>query len=388
MRRSVEQPPEICLDLLFLEPSATGGMEVHAYELARRLPEAMPEARFSVLVGSELAAAMADDPWHPNLSVIGLPVSASSRVRRTAAEFTLAYAAVRQRRFALVHGLGNLVPLGPGPIRVVTIHDVIPLTHPETTSRFLQLGLRGLLPLVARGSDLVVTVSEASRRAITEHLGVPVARVVPIPSGPGRSEKGLRVTPESELRGRLGLPVGPVVLAVAARRPHKNLTRLISALGEVDGAVLVVPGYSTAYDAALRAEAERAGLAGRVVFTGWLDDADLEGLYRLASCLCLPTLAEGFGLPVVEAMRRGVPVVASDIPVLREVGGDAVEYVDPLLSSSIAAGLRRVLGDGAHRDALVALGLRRANVFSWGSVASRHADVYRELLSGQGARVA
>ena len=138
--------------------------------------------------------------------------------------------------------------------------------------------------------------------------------------------------PEDEIRRRFELGTAQLVLTVSAKRPHKNLKRLIEAMAQLPDAVLVVPGYPTPFEAELRARGRRLTGGSRIRFTGWVDDATLEGLYRAATCFVFPSLAEGFGLPVLDALVRGVPVACSN-------------------ASSIPGGRRRgrrVLRSGKH----------------------------------------
>lgn len=367
------------LDLLFVEPGATGGMETYARSLVPLLPDAAPDLRFTALVGRELAAEWASAPWHPAIEAVGLPVSSASRVARTGVELTLAERAIRRHGIGLVHGLGNVVPVGPGARRVVTVHDCIHFTHPETTSTRLAAGMRFLIRLGVKRADRIIAVSQSTARDLRALLGVNPALLEVIHSGPGTAPSSSAIG-DVDVRVRLGIPEGPIVLAVAARRPHKNLERLIAAIAEVQGAVLVLPGYPTDFDEALRGEARRVGVAERVVLCGWVDEALLEGLYASAACLVVPSLVEGFGLPLLEGMARGVPVVGSEIPVLREIGGNAFLAVDPTSISAIAAGLRRVISDDAERQRLRVLGLERVCDFSWEASAVETAAVYRKVL--------
>ena len=372
----------IALDLLYLEPRATGGMEVYARNLVPLLPEAMPEARFVALAGRELAREWRDTPLHPAIDLVEVPASAASRIVRTGAELTVVEGLIHRGRVDLVHGFGNVMPLGPGLRRTVTIHDCIHFTHPETTSRVLAMGMRALIRAAVRRADRIITVSDSTASDLRGLLGVPADKIDVIHSGPG-VPVARTPTPEGELRHRLRIPAGHIVLAVSARRPHKNLERLIRAVAAVPDCILVLPGYPTDYDRGLRAIAEDLGIAERVVFCGWVDDADLEGLYAAATCVTVPSLVEGFGLPVLEAMRRGVPVIASDIPVLREVGGDMAVFVDPCNVPDIADAIRRVSEDGQLHGALATGGRLRAQEFSWKACADATAASYRRTLSGR-----
>jgi glycosyltransferase involved in cell wall biosynthesis len=165
------------------------------------------------------------------------------------------------------------------------------------------------------------------------------------------------------------------VLAVSARRPHKNLSRLIEAMRGIN-ATLVLPGYPTAFDEELEAEAQGAP----VVFAGWVSDGDLEGLYAAATCMVFPSLAEGFGLPVLEAMRRGVPVACSSTTALGEVAGDAALTFDPESVEAIRSAVRTLLDDPAERARLIERGRARAAEFSWAAAAEGTVASYRRAL--------
>jgi glycosyltransferase involved in cell wall biosynthesis len=286
------------------------------------------------------------------------------------AEQTLLPRAARRARVDVLHNTLNTAPALPGAPQVTTIHDVIYKRFPETAGR-LNVGVALLVPLAARRSRLVLTDSMASRQDIVEFLGVEPASVVVAPLGPGLPEPG-EPLPEAELRGLLDLGEARIVLTVAAKRPHKNLDRLLDAFGRLDtDALLLVPGFETSFEAELK---QRAG--ERVRFLGWVDDRTLDGLYRAATCFVLPSLAEGFGLPVLEAMSRGTPVACSHISSLREVAGDAALYFDPLDSASIARAIERCLGDAELRDPLRAAGLERAKLFTWSHTAEATLECY------------
>ncbi len=363
------------LNLLYLAPGNTGGMETYARALVPRLPAAWPQARFTVFAGCELAAEWRRHPWHRAVGLVEVPVSASTRVRRAVAEQTLLAGALARHRVDLVHSLASTTPLLVRARTVVTVHDLIYKRFPDAHAGLLARGVALLVPLAARRADRVITESWATAEDLGRFLGVPAEKVDVVPGGPG-ADLAAAPTPETELRERLGLPAGPLVLSPSAHRPHKNLERLIEAMRSVD-ATLVLPGYATPFDAELRERADGT----RVVLTGWLSDADLEGLYRLATCLAFPSLAEGFGLPVLEAMRRGLPVACADATSLPEVAGDAALLFDPLETGAIAGALRRLIGDEGLRHDLAARGRERAERFSWEKAAEETVASYRSALS-------
>lgn len=371
--------PHIGLDLLYLQPGATGGMEVYARRLVPLLPEVMPAARFTVFAGRELAAEWRQHPWHPSIGLIELPISSAGRIGRTAAQQTLVALAARRAGIDLLHSLGNIAPLLGVRRRVVTIHDLIFLRYPETTSGVLAKGLAALVPQVARRATRIIADSEATAADLKQMLSVPEQKIDVVPIGPGKPPSDEFVDDEP-LRQQLGLGAAPIVLSVSARRPHKNLERLIEAMVSLPDAQLVLPGYPSPFDQHLAAHAAAHGVGNRVHMCAWVSDEQLEGLYRAATCLAFPSLAEGFGLPVLEAMARGLPVATSGQSALAEVAGDAALLFDPLDVSSIAEQVGRLLAEPALRAELRELGLRQAAQFTWQRAAEGTAAAYLRSL--------
>jgi glycosyltransferase involved in cell wall biosynthesis len=228
-----------------------------------------------------------------------------------------------------------------------------------------------LVPLAARRSHRIVTISESSRRDIERFLNVPPDKIDVVPQGTGTTRLA-EPEPPGVLRERHALGDRRVLLTVSPKRPAKNLARLLDALALIPPErrpVLVAPGYSTPYEAELREHGRAIGVEDDVRWLGWTPDADLEGLYALADCFAFPSLYEGFGLPVLEAMRRGVPVVSSDRSSLPEVAGDAALMVDPEDPGAIAAAVERVLRDPAEAELMRAAGHAQAERFSWQATA-------------------
>jgi glycosyltransferase involved in cell wall biosynthesis len=358
--------PTVALDLSYLEPGATGGMEVYARALLPAMAEQRPDITWVAICGRELAAELRRAPWVERLRVAALPVSSGARVRRVAVEQLLEPLLARRARPALLHSLGNTAPLLPaGAPLVLTVHDLIWARHPETHAGLLAKGLSVLVPPAVRRARRVIAVSEATKRDLVELLGAPPEKVDVVPNGPGLRTHA-RPTPEPELRARHGLGDGPLVLCPSPGRPHKNVERLERAM-EGLGATLVAPGYE---------RPDRTGAR----FLGWVSDADLEGLYAAATCLAFPSLAEGFGLPVLEAMARGLPVACSDATSLPELAGDAALLFDPLDERAMRESVERLLTDPALRDELAARGRRRAARFTWEACARGTLRAYERAL--------
>jgi glycosyltransferase involved in cell wall biosynthesis len=175
-----------------------------------------------------------------------------------------------------------------------------------------------------------------------------------------------------------------LIVASGQRRPHKNWDRLVRALALVDEAVrprLVITGARG--EDPIAPVVDETGMADWVELRGWVEDAELADLRSRARALAFPTLAEGFGLPILEAMAEGLPVIASDLPVLREVGGDAALWFDPLDLESIADAIRTVATRPEVLPAMAAAGLEQARLFSWERVATETLEVFRTALAGR-----
>jgi glycosyltransferase involved in cell wall biosynthesis len=362
----------VAYNLLHLVPGETGGAEIYARRLLPALQKAEPDLEMTLFLGGPAAR----DDWGEGMNVIPLRFDPRSRARRVLAEQTLLPGALRQAQPELLHNLFNTAPAVRAVPQVTTIHDVVHRRHPD--SGVMALGVKALVPLAARRSARILTVSEASKTDIVRFLGVPADRVDVAPNGPGMRED-VTGPPPPEIRRRFEIGDEPLVLTVAPNRPHKNIPRLVEALAQIPDAVLVIPGYETGDDE-LEALADRVGVSGRLRRPGWVDEATLDGLYRAADCFVFPSLAEGFGLPVLEAMLRGAPVACSNATSLPEVAGDAALLFDPLDVDAIAVSVQRILEDSELADRLRAAGRERARRFSWEEAARRTLACYRKAL--------
>ena len=316
-------------------------------------------------------------------SVVQVPVEARNRVQWVRGEQQLLPGLARRAGVDVLHSMASTAPAVGRFRRVVTIHDLHYRVVPDAHFGVRGLGMRVLVPLAARRSHRVIAVSRSTGADVRRFLKVPYERLDVIPLGLGVSPVGEPPQAEAVLRERHALGSRPVVLSVSAKRPHKNLLRLLDAFAAIPAErrpVLVLPGYPTPHEAELRERARALGVADDVRLLGWVSGSELEGLYALADVFVFPSLYEGFGLPVLEAMRRGVPVACSDRSSLPEVAGDAALMFDPEDPRAITAAIERVLGDPAEAARLRAAGRAQAARFTWAETARATARSYERAL--------
>jgi glycosyltransferase involved in cell wall biosynthesis len=371
------QSTHVGLNLVYLVPGETGGMEVYARELVKAMRE-LPECpRLTAFVGREATGL----DWLDGVDQVVVPVRASSRIQWVRGEQQHLPRLARRAGVDVLHSLANTAPVR-GPFRrVTTVHDLIHLVHPEAHFGLLGQGLRVLVSLAVRRSNRVIAVSQSTRQDLIDRLRTPPEKIDVVPNGvlPPPSAPP---PPEAEIRERFGLAPGrDVLLAASAKRPHKNLVRLLEAVARMERRpLLVLPGYATEHEQELRDRAAALGISDDVRFLGWLGPDDLEGLYAVSSAFVMPSLYEGFGLPVLEAMARGVPTATSNRSSLPEVAGDAALLFDPEDVGAITAALESLLYDPATAERLRAAGPQRAREFSWDRAARQTLDVYRRTL--------
>jgi glycosyltransferase involved in cell wall biosynthesis len=270
-------------------------------------------------------------------------------------------ARARRDRVDVLHCPTHRAPVRSAVPLVVTFHDLAVVRHPESFNTWTRTYSRVVLPQVARSARRLIAVSEFTRRELLELLDVPEEKVRVIPNAVGDPFQ-----PRGDATG------GDYVLAVSTLEPRKNLPRLVEAFGRarLNGLRLLVAGGSGW--GGVRVEGDGVRWLGEV------GDEELARLYRGARCVAYVSLYEGFGLPVLEAMACGAPVVAARNEAAEEVAGDAAVLVDPLDPAAIAAGLAEAVD---RRDELRARGLERAAAFSWADAARATVEVYREAAA-------
>ena len=369
-------PRTVALNALFLSPGESSGTETYLRGLVPALVAEFPQTDFTLVTTRRGADALRDEGWDETMEIVRLPADEGERVRRTVAEQVLLPALAARRRFDVVHSLASVAPVRVPGKAVISLHDAT-FFRMQTFNRVTTLGMRQLVARAARHADELIAVSAAACDDIVETMGLDRARFTVVPNGAGRPPGG-PATPETDLRLRFGLQGRRVVLSVAAQRPHKNQEQLVRAVEHLPQDItLVLVGHREPYSEQLERIAAELGLTERVKLLGYVDDADLEGLWRLASAAAFATRAEGFGMPVLEAMQRSVPVACSDIPVLHEVGGDVPHYFpldDPAAAATaIQAGIAE--GDSRREDAA-----RQAGLFTWENAARGTYSAYEKAM--------
>jgi glycosyltransferase involved in cell wall biosynthesis len=315
---------------------------------------------------------------------------------------------LRREGVDLFHSTNFMAPLRRfGGRLVLTVHDIIPLKHPEFAPRSKKSRLfpvyRALMRRLVSIADLIIADSEHSRRDLVGFLGVPPAKVQRIYLGVDPKYRPLPPAAREEARRTLGVR-GRLALFAGRADPYKNLMTLVKAAeilnrkgsaratGQARSAcpagdplrercVVVVAGAEDPRYPEVSRYVEAAGIARDVVFAGSLGEEELIRLYNAADVLVLPSLYEGFGLPPLEAMACGTPVICADRTSLPEVVGDAGILVDPMDAGALAAAMKRLFTDDALRRRMVAAGLERAKLFPWRRTAEETLDVYGHVMT-------
>lgn len=355
----------VLVDLLFFT-GKKGGMESYVREVYSRLSTDDPDLAFIGFASAELFAMGAQ--WFPG-DLVDSGLSGEDRVAWARGELFAVDRAARRLGADLVHAPANFGPARPRVPVVLTVHDLLAFKHPEYVPGAYAGVLRAMIRRAARVARRVLTVSEASKRDLVELLAIPADRVSVTPLA-GSAPVGPSPAPDRR---------SDLLLAVGNRMPHKNFERLLEAMALLPAAErpeLVVTGSHG--DDPLASVVDRLGLGEWVRLHGWIETAELDRLYAEATALVFPTLFEGFGLPTLEAMSRGCPVICSDLPVMHEVAGDAARYVDPGDAASIAEAITALLADPAERSRRSAMGLEQARRFGWERTA---AETRAALLS-------
>jgi alpha-1,3-rhamnosyl/mannosyltransferase len=366
--------PRVGVNLLWCLPGLVGGSE----EYITRQLAGVSDVELVLFAVRGFAEA------HPELRdrfpIVTAPLDGRRRGVRVAVEHTWLPAKTREGRLHLLHHAGGTLPRPQPAPGLVTIHDLQYLAYPQYFGRLKLAWLVSAVPAAVHHAVAVTVPSEYVKSTVVTAFDCPPERVVVVPHG---YEPPFQRPDLGELRARYGVS-GRCILYPAITHPHKNhvfLVRAFAALGPgYDDVVLVLLGGSGSAADAVSAEIERRGLTERVIRPGRVHDADRDGLYRVATVMAFPSLYEGFGAPVLEAMALGCPVVAANTTALPEVVGDAGVLVDPASAEEWRDALARLLDDDAERGRLGEAGRQRAARFTPATSAQALLDAYRLSL--------
>lgn len=316
----------------------------------------------------------------PDLPRISCPVSPFSASQQWVVPRLL-----RQGHVNLYHSPYYLMPYRPGLPTVVTFYDVIPLVYPKYFHPFQRLLFRGTHLLASMAATRIIAISEATRADLIRHIRIRPEKIVVIPLGVDSHFHPRRREEIIQIRQKYGLPE-KYLLYLGSNKPHKNLERLVDAYQQIGDPFrskvkLVIAGlWDRRYDGAKKM-ANAAGVKDRVQFVGRIEEADLPALYSGAMLFVFPSLREGFGLPVLEAMACGTTVVCSNRSGLSEVAGGAALLINPEDTHHLAEGIDRVLRDEDLRHELTERGLKRAKLFTWEKTTERTLTLYHQVLN-------
>ncbi len=372
---------KVGVNLLWVVPGEVGGSEEYTVRLLGALADlAPPDLDVTLYVNRRFGTA------HGELTgryrTVVAPVSGTSRALRVAAESSWLAARTRRDGLDVVHHAGGTMPALRTAPGIVTLHDLQPISHPERFGLVKRLYIRAMAPRSLRAAAAVVCLTGFTAGDAVHLAGVDPARVRLVPCGVDDPGPGPDLLLQDALLERYGLAGRPYVLYPAITYAHKNHETLVAAMARLapdrPDLRLVLTGAEGPYEAVVRAAAEAYGVSGRVVRPGRIPEADLDVLYRRAALLAFPSRYEGFGLPVLEAMARGCPVVASAVGGLPEVAGDAAVLVDPLDAAAWASAIADLLDHAGRRTVLARRGAERAHHFRWPDSAEALALAYRE----------
>lgn len=372
----------IGLNLLYIIPGQNGGTQTYAGSLLKALAALDQGDEFFVFVSREGAAL--ELPAQPNFRKVVCPVRAVRREMRYAYEQIVFPWLLRRYKLDVLHSLGYVCPLYPPSRSVVTIHDLNYLTAWHGMSRQKRLFLGWFVTQSARRADLVLTVSEFSKREIVRHLQVPEAKVTVTLEGP-REASPLPADRWENIAARYRID-GPYLMAFGSLTENKNIIGLLRAFARIHAQVphsLLLVGH-IAPGAVLQEEIVALGIADRIKITGFVPEEHVMPLLEHADLFVFPSLYEGFGLPALDAQRAGVAVACSDAASLPEVAGEGAAFFDPASVEDMSQVLLDCLRDSTRRSALIQQG--RANVarFSWQQTAAATLEVYRQGKGTQG----
>ena len=363
--------------------SARTGVGHYTFELARALALASPDDQFELIspfpfhktIGDDIDSARAK-----NLRLVNPTINAITK-RWWSIGLPLY---VKHAALDLFHGTNYEVPLWNKRRSIVTIHDLSVVSHPQTHKHGIGRRARRRLPIMIRSAARIITPSETVKREIVERFATKADKIVVIPEAARTVFQPMHFDDTAKIRGRFGLP-DDFILCVGTIEPRKNLFTLVHAFSQLirntslQTQLVIAGGQGWLMDNFNRLIRDLR-IDRHVHLVGYLDDYDLRALYSSCKVFVYPSLYEGFGLPPLEAMACGAPVIASRIPTHMETLEDAVLFVDPTDATDLATALADLLQNETKRRRLSSEGVSQAAKFSWERTARLTLDLYRQVV--------
>lgn len=361
------------------EDYRSAGIHRYIYNLLCRLPDADPNLKYT--------AFLHDPRFKPRQGMhVKRPIwSTASPYKRIAWEQLVAPVALWREKVDLMHAMAFVSPVVSKRPAVVTVFDVSFLQFPQAFKPAKRLYLRWMTQLSVQRAAQVIAISDHTRHDVIERFAVPAERVKTVYCGASSSFHPLPLEQVQEFRQRKGLP-DQSILFLGTIQPRKNISQLIKAFARLiaesgqdfPDLCLVIAGGKGWFFESIFALVEALELTDRVRFTGYVPEEEKCAWYNAATCFCYPSLYEGFGLPPLEAMARGSPVITSNVSSLPEVVGDAGLTVAPDDVAGLSDALYRVLSDSTFRDELKDKGKKRAAMFTWEQAARQTTQIYHQ----------
>jgi glycosyltransferase involved in cell wall biosynthesis len=376
---SRSRTPRIGIDARKLTHFGIGTYIRNLLEGIARRPESLAY-RFRVYVPGADVAALPELPSH-------FEVVPEDSPGYSIAELTRFAWRLMRDRLDLFHATHYVIPPLARARAIVTIHDIIHVLYPQfLPSKAAQLYARVMIGRALRRADRIITVSYNSKRDLVDYFGIAPARIDVVYNGVAASfHDHVPRAERDRVAAKYGLP-HPYLLFLGGEKPHKNVRNVLRGFAEARREralphALVLAGPMPKNRSRVEALIGGLELESRVIRTGIVPEEDLPGLFAGADAFLYPTLYEGFGLPVVEAMACGVPVLTSSTSALQEIAGGYAYLVDPMDVEAIGRGIADLVTDPARRAELIELGKRRAADFSWDRAAQQTLKVYGETLA-------
>ena len=359
------------------------GVGHYTFELARALARNYPSDQFELIAPFDFypsVSAQVERERIPNLSLVSLGVR---NVRGRWWSFYLPRY-LKRAALDLFHGTNYELPLWSRRRTVLTVHDLSSLLYPELHRRRLARRMRLRLPLAVKLAKAIITPTEAVKQELCSYLKVKPAKVTAIHEAPRESFRPVHRDESSRVRQRLEIE-NDFLLFAGTLEPRKNLLTLLRAFAQIlhetnlRPQLVVAGGEGWLMDETFAVIGDE-NLKDHLRLTGYLDDDDLRALYSSCAAFIYPSLYEGFGLPPLEAMACGAPVIASRIPALQETLGDTAMLIDPLDANAFAQAIIELLQNGKQRDELITKGQERTKAFDWKRAAHATYEVYSQVL--------